>query len=608
MRNAKSTLLPPWATRLALALVGIGAAMAINAPEADACPSCNRIFAQSILNERADTLAGRDILNAMENQRGLPLRGFVTEEAAELSALRADGPVAAADTTDNVVAQAEGAAAAAPAAGAPSRDFDTLFGGADFIEIIRRDEAMDLHSTSFVPQDTEPDKSFTIVLDEGDVYIGQGVLYEGFTTDGGIPGQTIIVTEGDIVELVIDNQGAIPHGASIHAAYTATSKYVGYIEPGESKSVTFRATVPGVYMYHCAPGGHAIPMHVMFGQYGMIVVEPKDAKYRLEEELGHGPDVNLYIIQHELYESGADAIGGNYLYSMFNGKLFGYVEEPITAKPGDYVRIHYLNVGPNNVSTFHIVGIIWDYVYWQGHPEAIRVGGQTITSAPSDSWIIEFRVPPDEGAYTILDHAVGASTRGAIGVLAADRDADTPLTILAEGPVHTPEERAQMREEAVRIVSPFGIGRNTISDLPVVFGPDIDEVTVSIIGNSYHPKVIEIEPGTTVRFVNEDVFTYLAGEFAGIHNAIGVSGPEPFATPLLAHAESATATFNEPGVNDYICTPHPYMTGRIIVREPAQVETAGGCSAAGTNPPVGAAVFMVAMLGAFAWRRRREDN
>lgn len=158
----------------------------------------------------------------------------------------------------------------------------------------------------------------------------------------------------------------MPHGASIHSAYTQTSKYVGKVGPGESKSVVFKATMPGVYMYHCAPGGHAIPMHVLFGQYGMMVVKPKK-KYKLEQILGKKPDIEIYLNQHEWYASGKDAIEGKPLYTTFNGELFRYVKDPIKGKPGDYVRIYFLNTGPNLLSTFHLVGIIWDYVYWQGH-------------------------------------------------------------------------------------------------------------------------------------------------------------------------------------------------------------------------------------------------
>ena len=542
-RNRKNV-----AWKSAAAGFAVAASLALVASQAMACDPCNDAFMKEILEARSDTVAGRDILAAVTNQEGLPLGA---DGARDITAARLAG-------------------GRNPAA----EEFDALFEGAEFIEVIRRDEGLSIPATGFVPQDAEPDVEFTITLDEGQTYIGQGVIYDGFLTDGKVPGPTLRVTEGDIVKITIVNGGSVPHGASIHAADTQTSKYIGQIGPGQSKSVTFRANMPGVYMYHCAPGGHAIPMHVLFGQYGMIVVEPKEKKYRLEEELGHGPDLTLYLIQHEFYSSGKDAVEGNPIYTAFNGKVFRYVEEPITAKPGDYVRVYFLNIGPNLVSTFHLVGIIWDFVYWQGHPEAWMPGGQTVTAGPSDSWVIEFRVPPDEGPYLMLSHAVGSTARGAIGVLVADADADTPKTVLADGPDFTEEEMAEAAETAVRTISPFkpvaaGTGMQARADRVVSYGPEVEEVVVEIIGNSYYPKVIEIEPGTRVTWVNEDVFTYMAGEFSGIHNAVGTRGPERFATRMLGHGEADGFTFTQPGEYTYICTPHPYMQGRVIVREAA---------------------------------------
>ena len=72
-------------------------------------------------------------------------------------------------------------------------------------------------------------------------------------------------------------------------------------------------------------------------------------------------------------------------------------------------------------------------------------------------------------------------------------------------------------------------------------------------------------PGTTVRWINEDVFTYMEGEFSGIHNVIVKTGPERFASTMLAHAESWSQTLTAEGEYTYICTPHPYMEGRIVV-------------------------------------------
>ena len=495
--------------------------------EVHACPACNALYKKEIETTLKETLVGKELMAAMEAQKNLPLD--YAEATRHLF-------------TENV------------------QDPDS-----DFLEIIRRDEGLSIPQTSYVDQDVEADVSVTITLDEGLAYLGNGVVYDGFRTNGKIPGPTIRVTEGDIVEFIVENNGSIPHGASIHAAYTQTSKYLGEIPSGQSKSIKFRATIPGIYLYHCAPGGHAIPMHVMFGQYGMIIVEPAEQRFKLEEELGHGPDIEIDLIQHEWYASGKDAVEGNPTYVTFNGDIFKYVKEPITARPGDYVRINFMNVGPNLVSTFHLVGIIWDYAYWQGHPENVLVGGQTVTAGPSDTFVIEFRVPPDEGAYTILSHAVGSTSRGAIGLLVADRNADTPKRITSEGPKYTEEELAELKENANRVMSPFRPGSPDI-DPPAVYGDDTRNVTVSIIGNSYYPKTIEITPGTTVTWINEDVFSFLAGEFSGIHNVVSTEGPTNLNSPMLAHAETWSYTFEEEGEYTYICTPHPYMQGKVKVR------------------------------------------
>jgi len=567
----------PKPIRYAAMLAGI--TLAATTHQASACDACNLTFADEILTgERSEGIIAKDLRRAMENQKHLPIEGFSNRMLIELQEAKLVTPGRTTTVSGPAPRPTPATTFAATAATAPTvatvatRELPEYMKDADFIEILKRDYALETTPYSTVPQDAPHDKSFTIRLHEGKTYIGNGVVYEGFLIDGKIPGPTLIVDEGDVVEFNVANEGMIPHGASIHSAYTQTSKYVGSIMPGTTKSVKFRAMTPGIYMYHCAPGGHAIPMHVIGGQYGMMIVRPKDKKYKLEEELGHPPNLELSIIQHELYASGYQSIKSDADYTMFNGRLFRYVEEPIMVKPGDYVRINFLNVGPNNLSTFHLVGIIWDYLYWQGHPDAMLPGGQTVTAGPSDSFVIEFRMPPDKGAYTMLTHAVGSASRGAIGLLVVDDEAELEphRTVLADGPEFTNDELETYVAEARRVISPFGIGTHPV-DRPVRFGPEVKEVDVTIIGNSYHPKVVEIAPGTKVTWSNEDVFTYLGGEFAGIHNAVAIKMPEAasgFVTPMLMHAESGSHVFETPGEYEYICAPHPYMKGIIIVREP----------------------------------------
>jgi nitrite reductase (NO-forming) len=528
-----------------------------------ACDWCNNKFFMELNTTRSGTLVAEELLNSIKAQH-------------DFERLRADASNFVNNTYSEIISKQTGEN--------------------DFLEVIQRDNRLKTRAPGFVPQNTKPDKRVRITLQEGEVYIGNGVMYEGFTIDGTIPGPTIRVTEGDVVEFTVVNTGNIYHGASIHSAYTQTSKYLGKIAPNDSATVVFRVNHPGVYMYHCAPGGHAIPMHVILGQYGMMIVEPKQ-KFKLEEELGRKPDIVLDITQHEFYASGKDAVTGQGqpIYTTFNGKLFRYVEEPVMARPGDYVRINFLNVGPNLVSTFHLVGIIWDYVYWQGNPENVLVGGQTVTAGPSDSWTIEFRVPADEGAYLMLTHAVGSATRGAIGILMADRNADRTTYVDQQGPKYSKEELAEFKEKSVRVINSSGIGSPEV-DIPVRFPDSTEEVIVKIIGNSYYPKVIEIASGTKVTFVNEDVFAYMEGEFSGIHNALGVLGPKSFMTPLLAHGEKSTHEFIEVGQYDYICTPHPYMKGRIIVRERSE-GTVLTQRVSGGSSPFGVLAFVIALFG-----------
>ncbi len=524
-----------------------------------ACPYCNVEFYDELLHERSGTLAGQELLASIMNQSGIagavPLSYF---------------------DQGNLLPVQQNISQNSPQE--PK----------DFVEIIDRDNKLGIPSTGYVPQDVKPDKRVSIELSEGEAYIGRGVMFKGFLTNGSIPGPTIIVDEGDIVEFTVVNKGTIPHGASIHSAYTQTSKYLGHIDPGTTKKILFRVTYPGVYLYHCSPGGHAIPMHILFGQYGMMVVKPKK-QYKLEQILKKKPDVEIYLLQHELYSSGKDAIEGKPMYVAWNGKLFRYVEEPIKAKPGDYVRIYFLNAGPNLISTFHIVGIIWDYVYWQGNPDNVLKGGQSVLAGPSDSWVIEFRVPPDEGSYIMLTHAVGSADRGAIGILACDRNAKTPLTITADGPQYSAQQMTDIKSKITRTISPFEPGSPDV-DPPVIYGPETKEVTVKIIGNSFYPKVIQLSPGTTVKWINEDVFSYMEGEFGGIHNVAKYEGPETFTSPLLAHTESFQFTFNKEGQYKYMCTPHPYMKGIITVAE------TGGASVASFKWIIGISIICLLML------------
>lgn len=538
-----------------------------------ACDWCSLAMTKRLLNPdqpSAHATEMRALIERGEGKGSAALREALakmqSEPSSAIAAAISAGPAAAGSS--GIPSSAQAALLAAAGRGATPAKPVTLSGGAHPLQsIIDRDAKLSIPETSYVPPGTKPDRQFTLTMKEGEVALGNGVIYNGFTVDGTIPGPMLMMEEGDVVELTVVNEGEVPHGVSLHAVYTQTSKYFGRINPGESKKHLFRVNYPGVYMYHCAPGGHAIPMHTLIGQYGMMVVKPKKAKFKMDQVMGRGPDLEVFLVQHELYANGKDAVEGKPAYVMFNGGLFRYVAEPIKARPGDFVRIYFLNAGPNIISTFHLVGIVWDFAYWQGMPapENTFVGGQTVLAGPSDSWVVDFRVPPDEGSYLIVTHAFGSTTRGAIGVLAAAKDQPRSPTIVATGPSRSPEEFAKLKEKAVRTISPFAPGSDELAN-PYRPMPGEQKVRISIIGNSFYPKVVEVPAGTTIEWTNEDVFAFFDGEFSGIHDVKSFESPADFWSPMLGHGEKWSTTLEKKGEYKYFCTPHPYMEGIVRVK------------------------------------------
>ena len=401
-------------------------------------------------------------------------------------------------------------------------------------------------------------RSFELVAKSTTLTVDKGVVFKAFTFNDRSPAPQIVVNEGDTVELKIRNDDSITHGLSVHAANTQTSKFVGNVAAGKTGTLRFKADYPGVYMYHCAPGGHGIMTHTLGGMYGMIVVEPTSKKYRLEQELGRAPDVKVYVVQHEVYANGRDFFDGKPLYVMFNGRTFRYVTDPIKVRPGDYVRFYYLNVGPNLTSTFHAVGGVWNYIYYGGNPSNLMTGTQSAVSGPSDSWVVDWQVPA-EGPFTLVSHAFGTQAiKGAIGVI--DSKADNPRVPIVSSEGQAPVVTPTLPK---RIVSPFGIGSPDL-DTPVRFRRG-DTIKIQMVGNSFFPKIAEIPAGEKVTWVNEDVFDLLEGERTGSHDAASTSGPARFASPVLGHAGRYTVRLTKRGTYEYLCRIHPYMKGRLKV-------------------------------------------
>jgi nitrite reductase (NO-forming) len=144
---------------------------------------------------------------------------------------------------------------------------------------------------------------FEMKIIEKEVQVAKDAFLQAMTFNGSIPGPMMVVHEGDYVELTLfnDADNMMQHNIDFHAATGALGGgSLTLVNPGEKTVLRFKATRPGVFVYHCAPGGPMIPWHVVSGMAGCIMVLPRDG---LKDHLGQpvGYDQVFYIGENDFY-------------------------------------------------------------------------------------------------------------------------------------------------------------------------------------------------------------------------------------------------------------------------------------------------------------------
>ena len=253
--------------------------------------------------------------------------------------------------------------------------------------------------------------------------LAEGTTFGYWTFNGKVPGPFIRVRVGDTIDIHLKNSGdsAMIHSVDFHAATGPGGGAAALqVDPGHEKSMTWKALVPGLYVYHCATP--MVAEHIANGMYGLILVEP-------EEGLPHA-DHEFYVMQGEVYtnvpygQHGSAEFSVEKLlnerpeYFVFNGSVGALTKlHPLKANVGDVVRIFFGVGGPNFTSSFHVIGEIFDKVYSLGGVLSPPLEGiQTVTVAPGGAVITEFKTKVP-GNYTLVDHALARAERGLLGVL-----------------------------------------------------------------------------------------------------------------------------------------------------------------------------------------------
>jgi len=249
--------------------------------------------------------------------------------------------------------------------------------------------------------------------------IAPGVRYAAWTFDGMVPGPALHVRQGDTVAFTLVNRTNMPHSMDFHAAEIAPSKYYVNVSPGDSLQYHFVARVPGAFMYHCGTAPTA--MHIANGMYGALIVDPAIPRPRAKE---------FVLVQSEFYPTPkADASGARSLdwgkllalvpdHIVFNGRADQYAAHPLDVSPNQLVRLYVVNAGPNRISSFHVVGGIFERVFQDGSQANPLTGVQTVNVPVGGGAIFELRLR-EPGNYPFVTHAFADATKGAVGVLRA---------------------------------------------------------------------------------------------------------------------------------------------------------------------------------------------
>jgi nitrite reductase (NO-forming) len=258
----------------------------------------------------------------------------------------------------------------------------------------------------------------------------KGTMYPTWTFNGKVPGPVVRVTQGDTVEFTFHNApgNKMSHSVDFHAAQVDVMSEFAPIKPGKTKKWTFKAKYPGVFFYHC--GADPMIQHIARGMFGVIIVDPKDPNAMPKA------DREYVLIQSELYKNPEDVkamMADQWSNVMFNGRVFRYdpLHDPnatktLVAKPGERVRIYFVNAGPNEFSAFHPIAGIWDAVYPSGNPKNVLHGMQNYAVGPGDAAIFDL-ISPVEGANAIVSHSMRSALSGAIAVIMFSKDADPKM-------------------------------------------------------------------------------------------------------------------------------------------------------------------------------------
>ena len=288
-----------------------------------------------------------------------------------------------------------------------------------------------------------------MVIEEKEIEVSPGAFIWAMTYNGSVPGPLVIAHQDDYVELTLVNPKAskLVHNIDFHSSTGALGGgELTKVAPGEEVVLRWKATKPGVFIYHCAPGGPMIPWHVVHGMNGAVMVLPRDglkdgngkrikydrAYYVGEQDYYLPKDANG---KYKRYKSPVESLNDDLeamrtlipthvVFGDRMGALTG--ENAMTAKVGETVL--FIHSQANRQSFPHLIGGHGDYVWERGNfadPPARGLESWVIAAGSAGAFTYTFKQP---GTYVYLSHnLIEAVLLGAISHIKVDGKWDNDL-------------------------------------------------------------------------------------------------------------------------------------------------------------------------------------
>ena len=269
-------------------------------------------------------------------------------------------------------------------------------------------------------------KEFTLTVHEKKLVVDdEGTTLNAMTYNGSVPGPLMVVHEGDYLELTLVNPSTnmFEHNIDFHASTGALGGGgLTHVSPGEQVTLRFKATRPGVFVYHCAPGGPMIPWHVVNGMQGAVMVLPreglKDANGRplRYDRVYYIGETDFYIPRDangkfKSYPTAGDAYADQEKlmrglvpsHVVFNGRVNALTgKNAMPAKVGETVLIVHSQA--NRDTRPHLIGGHGDYVWESGkfsNPPETNLETWFVRGGSAAAALYTFRQP---GVYAYLNH------------------------------------------------------------------------------------------------------------------------------------------------------------------------------------------------------------